>query len=288
MEVNTSVSCISTFNNNTKISAALDDGKYLLTDINEEKIINTLDSGENHLILVKNIDDNLVYFNSENNLYRYDIRENKGKTLVKNSEQAILDFSILGNKFVLCLDTGEVLTSDNRTFHKEKINQVLPPLPNCAIFINDDKILCGFTDELVGEIDLNNNLFESYNTLDYKPSAVSPAIVYSLCKNSDYVVATTEVDVRIFQNKSLHTAGDLSHDKAIVTSSFAPCFGENIFVSGSSDGSLSIFDITNRKQIDIIESDECIQSVSANNLFIAVSDTSDNGLISVFKPEDFD
>lgn len=287
MEAGKPVICISALNHrDNQIAIGCEEGKFNVLDVNENNSIYYFQHSDD-IILVEQIDENTIYASTENTIYFHDLRITPKENPIFSVDSEITDISANGNLLAIAKIDETITLKDQRSFKKGKTHPILPSVPNSIKFINRDKLAAGYIDTSIGFWELSKKKFNFFKS-PTSNGVANPPVVHNLDVFQDFIAAARQNGLAIFKNGKLIVDNTFFHEGAVETVTFAPCFGHPVTISGANDGSLMAFDLDKMKPIDCLTVDsEKIEDVSANSKFIAVADTSENGNIAIFTPEDF-
>jgi len=267
------------------ILVACESGNMKLYDVNTEKssytrLINT------EIGFLKIVDCNTVYFSTDNTIMKFDFRENSQESIVFRAKSEITNFCVIGEVLAASTMDHGINLSDKRSFMKSQKVSILPSVCSSIALVDSHSIVAGYYDTHVGKWSLDNN---SFTLFDQAPAGLAnPPVVHSLVYQNAFTAVATQGGLSVYKEEKLIACDYFDHDGAVQVISFARCFQNNVIASGAVDGSLMIFDCDNMKAIDCISiENEKIQSIDSNSDCIFVADTSDNGAIGIFHPEDF-
>lgn len=285
MEVGTLVDCVNAIPGTSNlIAVGCDEGQFYVYDVETEKSVFELDLSD-AVIAANAKNDSLIYTSTEGNVFLHDIREKDSKKLIFASPAEISDFDVFGSNIAIATVEKDILFTDKRILKKNKTS-VLPPVCTSLRFRTMDKLVTGYLDTSVGEWDISKKSFKNF--APPSGAGMNPPVVHSIAVKGQTVIAANQIGISIYQKGNHVVTNSFEHDGTAVSVCFAPCFPEDTFISGGKDGSLMVFNLKQMKPIDCIANeDEVVQCVTANNSFIAVADTTDNGVVGIFRPEDF-
>ena len=290
MEIGELVDCVYAFaGTSSLIAAGCDEGNLFVYDAEKESKLYQ-SSKEEPVIVIRGNEENssLIYAATETEIYLHDIRDPKQIKLLYKSPSEISDFAVKDNTIAVATMENDIQLVDKRfILRKPKFSPILPPVCNSLCFKNRDKIIAGYIDTSVGEWTISSKKFSAYQQ-QQNTQQMNPGVVHCVAYYNDIVACATQQNLAFYRNNKLAISGSFDHDGAVQFVTFAQCFPGNVTISSGSDGSLMVYDFDNNKVIDCIENEEeKVQYISSNKKFIAVADTSDNGSIGLFTPEDF-
>ena len=290
MEIGELVDCVYAFpGTSSLIAAGCDEGNLFIYDIEKESKLYQ-SKKEEPVIVIRGNEENesLIYAATETEVYLHDIRDPKQIKLVYKSPSEISDFAVKDQTIAVATMENDIQLVDKRAILKKpKFSPILPPVCNSICFRNRDKIIAGYIDTSIGEWTISSKKFTAYQQLQ-NAQKMNPGVVHCVSFCNDIVACATQQCLAFYKNNKIVVSGSFDHDGAVQFVTFAPCFEGNVTVSSGADGSLMVYDFDNNKVIDCIENEEeKVQYISSNKKFIAVADTSDNGTIGLFTPDDF-
>ena len=289
MEIGELVDCVYAFpGESSLVAVGCDEGNFFVCDVEKESKIYQFSKEEPFIVIRGNEEnDKLIYAATETEVYLLDLRDSKQNKLIFQSPSEITDFAVKDRTVAVATMENDIQFLDKRIFKKPKASPILPPVCNSICFRNKDKLVAGYIDTIVGEWTLSSKKFSGYQQTQ-AAQQMNPGVVHCVACKNDLVACATQQCLAFYKNGKIVNAGTFDHDGAVQFVTFAPCFEGNVTVSSGSDGSLMVFDVDKMKVIDCIENDEeKVQYISANKKFVAVADTSDNGSLGIFTPEDF-
>lgn len=295
MEIGEPVYCVSSFPNKPSILAVgCESGKLVVKDVETSKSIydnNNTDS----IIIIRTVDDHTIFAATEEEIFCHDLRENHKPKSIFKSPSEISDFVVNGDLFAFATYSHDILVSDKRMLRKSQAPGILPSVCSSLAFQDSKHLVAGYLDTTVGVWDLTSNKFEPFpevKSAQFNPSVVHCVATYSNSSSSlfkeNYTAVARQTGLCIYSNGKLIIDSLFEHEGAVQVVSFAECFDTPFTVSGAADGTLMVFDCLKLKSLDCLSiENEKIQSITSNSKIIAVADTSDNGNIGIFTPEDF-
>lgn len=297
MEIGEPVYFVSSFPNQpTNLAFGCESGKLVVKDIETNKSIYE-NSFTDSIIIVRTTDDHTVFAATEEQIFCHDLREGYKPKLILKTPSEISDFVVCGDLFVTATYSHDIILSDKRVLRKSQAPGILPSVCSSLAFQDPKNLVAGYLDTTSGIWDLTDgkfNPFPSVKSEQFNPSVVHSVASYSKSSQSsslftdNFTAVARQTGLCVYQNSKLIINSLLEHDGAVQVVTFAECFDTPHTVSGAADGSLMVFDCINLKPLDCLTiDDEKIQSITSNSRIIAVADTSDNGNIGIFKPEDF-
>jgi WD40 repeat protein len=288
MEIGELVDSVFAFPNSSNLIAiGCEGGKMQVYDVQAEKSVFELNKEDAVIVIRGSGDENIFYTATEAEITMRDIREKDSSKIIFKSPSDISDFAVKDTTIAVATMESDIQMVDKRVLKKPKYSSILPPVCNSLCFRNKDKIVAGYIDTAIGEWTLSSKKFVAYQTMQ-QLQQMNPGVVHCVACQEQIVASATQNSLSFFKNGKVIKSGVFEHDGAVQYVTFAPCFEGNVSVSAASDGSLMILDVDNMKVIDCIQNEEeKVQCISANKNFVVVADTSDNGTIGIFKPDDF-
>ena len=288
MEAGEPVYAVSAFPGTSNLVAlGCDSGKIVVKDVEAEKDTFSCENPDS-IIIIRSVDANTFYGATEEQIFFYDTREATPAKGVLAAPSTIYDFSVANDLIAVSTLSNDIVLSDKRIFKKPKGQGILPAVCSSLKFWRDG-VVAGYMDTTVGKWQLSKSgKFESFDPV--QPQELNPPVVHSVDVFDDFVIVGRQTSLSIYKNGKLIADNLFEHDGAVQVVSAAKCFdGRPFSASGASDGTLMIFDLEKLECLDCMTCDgEKIECITSNQNFIAVADTSDNGTIGVFTPEDFE
>lgn len=294
MEIGEPVYCVSSFPNSpANLSIGSESGKLIVKDIETSKSIYEAEN-PNSIIVIHATDDNTVYAATEENMFCHDLRVGHKPKEIFKSPSEISDFTVNGDLFAIATYSHDIILTDKRLLRKSQAPGILPSVCSSLTFQDPKHLVAGYLDTTVGIWDLDSGKFNPFPVL--KSREFNPSLVHCLAsrsrssslKNDYFTAVARQTGISFYLNGKLVINSLLEHEGAVHAITFAECFDTAVTVSGAADGSLMVFDCNKLKTIDCLTiENEKIQSITSNSRVVAVADTSDEGNIGIFTPEDF-
>lgn len=298
MEIGEPVYSVSSIPNQpTVLAVGCESGKFVVKDIETNKSIYENSNSES-IIIVHATDDHTIFAATEEQIFCHDLREGHKPKEVFKSPSEISDFVVNGDLFAIATYSHDVVLSDKRILRKSRAPGILPSVCSSLSFQDSKNLVAGYLDTIVGIWDLTNgqfNPFANVKSAQFNPSVVHCVAAYNHSSSASsslftdkFTAVARQTGLCVYQNGKLIIDSLLEHKGAVQAVVFAECFDTPHTVSGAADGSLMVFDCIKLKPLDCFNiDDEKVQCITSNSRIIAVADTSDNGSIGIFTPEDF-
>ena len=267
------------------IAVGCEGGKFAVYDVNSKAPIYSFQHSED-VVIVEQIDSDTLYASTENEIFMHDLRITPNLNSVYQSNSEINDISANGTLLAVAKIDGNISLKDKRNFKKGKTHPLPPFVPTSIKFLNRDKLAAGYIDTSIGFWELSKKRFVPFKTP--ASNSMNPPVVHCLDLFQDYCAVARQDGLAVFKDGKLIIDNKFLHEGAVETVTFAPCFDSTTIISGANDGSVMAFDLEKLAPIDCLTVDsEKIECVSANKKFISIADTSEEGNIAIFTPEDF-
>lgn len=297
MEIGEPVYFVSSFPNQPAILAfGCESGKLVVKDIETNKSVYE-NSNSDSIIIVRTTDEHTIFAATEEQVFCHDLREGYKPKMILKSPSEISDFVVNGDLFVIATYSNDIILSDKRVFRKSQSAGILPSVCSSLAFQDSKNLVAGYLDTTSGIWNLTDakfNPFASVKSEQFNPSVVHSVATYTKSSQSsslftdNFTAVARQTGLCVYKNEKLVINSLLEHEGAVQVVTFAECFDTPHTVSGAADGSLMVFDCTNLKPLDCLSiENEKIESITSNSRIIAVADTSDNGNIGIFTPDDF-
>ncbi|OHT08977.1 hypothetical protein TRFO_22316 [Tritrichomonas foetus] len=286
MEIGESVYCVSSIPNTpTKLAVGCESGKLFVNDIETNKSLYSADNPDS-IIVIRPTDDHIIFAATEEQIICHDTRAGHTPKLIFTLPSEISDFVVNGDLFVMATYSNDIITSDRRLLRKSQAPGILPSVCSSLSFQDAKHLIAGYLDTTVGSWDFNTNKFSPFTVV--KSQQFNPSVVHCVASKSDIVAVARQTGLNIYKNGQLQCDSLFEHGGAVQAVAFAECFETPFTVSGAADGSLMVFDCTKLEPLDCLTvENEKVQCITSNSRVIAVADTSDNGNIGIFTPQDF-
>ena len=233
------------------------------------------------------MDSSTIYAASVEEIFFCDIREPQTQKVVLKAPSEIYDFTLAKDLIAVATLSNDIILSDKRAFRKPKGPGILPSVCSSLTY-NNDVIVAGYLDAVIGEWKLTNGEFQMFEGVSVQQ--MNPPVVHSVDALGDYAVAGRQTSLSIYKKGKLVGDDLYDHEAAVQAVCMAKCFdGRPFSVSGAADGTMMVFDLERMEPHDCMTCDgEKVQCLTSNAKFIAVADTSDNGTVGVFTADDFE
>ena len=287
MEIGEPVYCVSAVpDSDTLLCVGCESGKFMINDIETGKSVYSAEDPDS-VIAIRPSDANTIFTATESVITVHDTRAGHKPKTIFQAPSEISDLAVNGDFFAVATCNNDILTSDKRVLRKAKASGILPSVCSSLTFMDSKHIFAGYFDTTTGIWDLTTNKFAAFDP----PAAqqFNPPVVHSVATNGKLVAVARQTGLYFYNsNRKCICNSMFLHEGAVQVVTFAKCFDTPFTVSGAADGSLMVFDCTKVEPLDCLNNDdEKIESITSNSRIIAVADTSENGNIGIFKPEDF-
>ncbi|KAH0787330.1 WD40 repeat-like protein [Histomonas meleagridis] len=287
MEAGEQVYYVSAFEDETdQIAIGCESGKLSINEVETNKPIYSISLSDS-INVIRAKTSSVLYTSTEEFVFLIDTRENSQPKVLFKIPSGITDFCIHDNLIAIASYDDDIILSDKRILRKSKQKGVLPSVCTSLTFSDSSHIISGYIDTSVGVWNLSNSQFTNFASTN--TTQMNPSVIHCVASNGPSMVAAArQTGLALFYNGKCVADSYFEHEGAVQYVEFAKCFNEPTVVSGASDGSLMVLDWESKKVIDCFTIDnEKVQCITSNSKFIAVADTSDNGNIGIFRPEDF-
>lgn len=287
MEIGAPVYCVSASPSHANhLCVGLEDGRLLLHDVARPDAPLYAAENPESVIAVRAHSADVYYCATESAVAVHDTRAAPAPRVLFRAQGDIADIAAQGDTFAVATYSGGIALSDRRTLKRAQ-RGVLPAVCTSLAFSGASELVAGYIDAAVGSWNLSNAKFRSFRD-GLSSGTTNPPVVHCVAVSGSLVAAARQTGLALYDGGACKAYSLFAHNGAVEAVEFARCFPEPTVVSAGADGSLMALDWKTRRVIDCFANgDEKVQCITSNEEFVAVADTSDNGCIGIFHPDDF-